>query len=301
MEDFCECENYYDGFKVVIKHFMANYGKFLKMKGKDITSKEKYNNFESLYTTLKQTMQSLPGKGNECISFMKKCKKGHKVEIEDVNSKLEKVDALSQRIEDYHEKLIKEIPEELEEYSDEEEEIQNRNSMYNEDEIEVDDKLYENVDVRQTMLNDQKNIIMIQNLLDNEELKAKKEEEKRELAKLKNQLMDMYNNIEVDLNQQGEQIDDVVEKVDNGFEQVVDGDDELEKAAKLAVKNRRLKYQAGLAITLGAIGTVVPGIGNAIGVALGGIIGYGLYRADKHRLKKALKRKKEMRDKRNKK
>ena len=108
----------------------------------------------------------------------------------------------------------------------------------------------------------------------------------------------MYNKIEIELNKQGEQIDDVVDKVDNGFDQVVDGDDELEKAAKLAVKNRRLKYQIGLGVTLGAIGTVVPGIGNAIGAALGGIIGYGLYRADKHRLNKALKKKREMREKR---
>lgn len=303
MKDFCECENYYDGFKAVIQHFMTNYGKFLKLKGKDIKSKEKYDNFESLYSTLKQIMQSLPSKGNECISILKKCKKDHSGEIEDVNSRLDKVDTLSQRIEDYHEKLLKEIPEELEEYSDEEEEkeTQNKNNINNdeeEEEIEIDDSLYENVDVRQTMVNDKKNIVIIQNLLNNAELQAKKEEEKRQIEKFLSQLTEMYNKIEIELNKQGEQIDDVVDKVDNGFDQVVDGDDELEKAAKSAVKNRRLKYQIGLGVTLGAIGTVVPGIGNAIGAALGGIIGYGLYRADKHRLNKALKKKREMREKR---
>ena len=148
------------------------------------------------------------------------------------------------------------------------------------------------------MLNDKKNIVIIQNLLNNAELQTKKEEEKRQIEKFLSQLTEMYNKIEIELNKQGEQIDDVVDKVDNGFDQVVDGDDELEKAAKLAVKNRRLKYQIGLGVTLGAIGTVVPGIGNAIGAALGGIIGYGLYRADKHRLNKALKKKREMREKR---
>ena len=175
---------------------------------------------------------------------------------------------------------------------------QKQNKPLYKEEIEIDDSLYENVDVRQTMLNDKKNIVIIQNLLNNAELQAKKEEEKRQIAKFLSQLSEMYNKIEIELNQQGEQIDDVVDKVDNGFDQVVDGDDELEKAAKLAVKNRRLKYQIGLGVTLGAIGTVVPGIGNAIGAALGGIIGYGLYRADKHRLNKALKKKREMREKR---
>lgn len=297
MEDFCECGMHYDGFKTIIKHFLTKYGKFLKMKVKDIKTKDDYNEFESLYTTLNQEIKSLPDKGNDCLSFMKKCKNGHKAEIEEINSKLDKMDILSQRIEDNYQKLLKDMTEEFEENSDEEGETENINSKSNED--EVDDSLYENVDVVKTMKNDQKNIEIIQNLLDSEELKAEKEEEKREIVKLKNQLLETWNNIEVELNQQGEQIDDVEDKVDSGFTQVVDGDDELEKAAKLAVKNRRLKYQAGLAITLGAIGTVVPGIGNAIGVALGGIIGYGLYRIDKHRLKKALNKKKEMREKKN--
>ena len=48
-----------------------------------------------------------------------------------------------------------------------------------------------------------------------------------------------------------------------------------------------------IALTLGAIGSIVPGIGNAIGLALGGLIGYGIYRADKHRLNKVLKKKEE--------
>ena len=296
MEDFCECGIYYDGFNTIVKHFMTNYGKFLKIKGKDLKTKDQYDKYESSYTTLNQEIKSLPVKGNECISLMKKCKNGHKSEIEEINSKLVKLDILSKRIEDNFEKSVKEMPEEFEEHSDEEEEIENRNSMG-----EIDDSLYENVDVRKTMQNDLKNIQIIYNLLDNEEIKAKKEEEKREIMKVKNQMSDLFKTIEVNLNEQGEQIDDVEENIDKGFTHVVDGDDELEKAAKSAVKRRRLKYQAGLALTLGAVGTVVPGIGNAIGVALGGIIGYGLYRIDKHRLKKALKKKKEMREERDKK
>ena len=82
--------------------------------------------------------------------------------------------------------------------------------------------------------------------------------------------------------------------------QVIEGnDDELEKAAISAVNRRRLAYQGGLALAFGAAGSIVPGIGNVIGAALGGLIGYGIYRADKHRLNKVLKKKKKMRDERN--
>ena len=303
MEKYCECGIYYDGFKDVIKHFMNKYGSFLKMKGNDITSKNKYDQLESLYTALNQMIKSLPHKGNDCISFMKKCKNKHQDEISDVISKLEKLDDLSERIEEYHKKLLKEIPDELDDYSEEEEEecevnknkINNRNKMN-----ENEDDIYEDVDVTETMKNDQKNIVIIKDLLEDAELKAIKEEEKKKIIKVKNELLDMWNNIEVELNRNDEQIDNIEEHVDKGLNKIKEGnDEELEKAAKSAVKRRRLAYQGGLAAALGAAGTVVPGIGNVIGLALGGLIGYGLYRYDKHRLKKVLKAKKKMRDERN--
>ncbi len=304
MEKYCECEIYFKSFKDVINYFMKQYGTLLKIKSKDITNKKKYDNLEKVYLSLKQMIESLPDKGNNCISFMKKCSKEHKEQLEEITTKLSQIDILSQRIEDYHKKLIKEIPEELEEFSDEEEEKvdQRKNNKINNDDEEEEDEeeIYARIDVKKTMRNDQKNITIIKNLLENEELKAKRDEEKRELIKIKNQLDDLWNNIEVELNKQGEQIDNIEENVDNGMNQVIEGnDDELEKAAISAVNRRRLAYQGGLALAFGAAGSIVPGIGNVIGAALGGLIGYGIYRADKHRLNKVLKKKKKMRDERN--
>ena len=130
------------------------------------------------------------------------------------------------------------------------------------------------------------------------EKEKEKEEELKKLLKLKNELIEMWKAIEIELHSQGEQIDNVDENVDKALNHVDKGDDELEKAAKSAINRRRLAYQGGLALTLGSI---VPGIGNAIGLALGGLIGYGIYRADKHRLNKVLKKKKKIREERNKK
>ena len=301
MEVYCECEIYFKGFKDVINHFIKQYGTFLKIKSKEITSKSKYDKLESLYLSLKQMLESLPSKGNNCISFMKNCKQEHKNQIEEITSKLSKIEFLSKRIEEYHQKLIKEIHEELDDLpEEEEEEKEDGKKNKKEDEEEYEEEIYANIDVQETMKNDQKNIVIIKNLLEDAELKAKRDEEKRELFKLKSQLDDLWKTIEIELNRNNEQIDDIEQSVENGLDQVVEGnDDHLEKAALSAINRRRLAYQGGLALALGAIGSVVPGIGNAIGVALGGLIGYGIYRADKHRLNKVLKKKKKMRNERN--
>ena len=121
-DDYCECENYYNSFNDVVNHFNKQYGLFLKTKSKDIkNNKSKYDKFESLYSSLKQMLESIPDKGNNYISLMKDCNKGHKSQIEEITSKLSKIEVLSQRIEEYHERILKEIPEVLEESEEEKE------------------------------------------------------------------------------------------------------------------------------------------------------------------------------------
>ena len=265
-----------------------------KVKDKDKINKNKYDKLESIYTSLTQMFKSLPEKGDNCISFMKNCQKDHESQIEEITSELSKLEALSQRIEDYHQSLMKQIPEELKESSDVED---------NEDEKEKikeiqkyqEDELYANVDARETMKNDQKNIVIIKNLLQSAELKAEKDEEKRKLFKFQNQLDDLFKEIEIEEIRQGEQIDNIDKEVDDSLYRIEKANNqELEKAARIAINRRRLSYQIGLGATFGAIGSVVPGIGNAIGAALGALIGYGIYRVDKHRLNKATKNKEKL-------
>ena len=296
MEDYCECEIYYNNFKTIFTLLRTQYESFMKskVKDKDKMNKNKYDKLESTYTSLTQMFKSLPEKGDNCISFMKNCQKDHESQIEEITSELSKLEALSQRIEDYHQSLMKQIPEELKESSDVED---------NEDEKEKikeiqkyqEDELYANVDARETMKNDQKNIVIIKNLLQSAELKAKKDEEKRKLFKLQNELDDLSKEIEQGVHNQGGQIDDIVKKADDSLYQIEKANNqELEKAARIAINRRRLSYQIGLGATFGAIGTVVPGIGNAIGAALGALIGYGIYRVDMHRLNKATKNKEKL-------
>ena len=297
-DDYCECENYYNSFNDVVNHFNKQYGLFLKTKSKDIkNNKSKYDKFESLYSSLKQMLESLPDKGNNYISLMKDCNKAHKSQIEEITSKLSKIEVLSQRIEEYHERILKEIPEVLEESEEEKEDGKKKKE---DDELKYqEEELFANVDVNETMKNDQENIKIIKDLLHCEELKAEREEEKRKLFKFQAQLDDLWKTIEVELNRNNEQIDDVEQKVENSLDVVVKANDqELEKAAKIAISRRRLAYQFGLGTTLGAIGSFAPGIGNAIGIALGNLIGYGIYKIDNHRLNKAKKKQEKVRNER---
>ena len=299
MKNNCKCGVNSEGFDDDINRFMKIYGKFLKIKSKDINNKNEYAKLESQYAELNKTIKAITTKGNHCISSMNKCKNKHKDDIRDINEKLEKMETFSGRIEDHHIRLIDELPEEINNISDDEEEEQIKDSKNKKE--DNDDLEFEEIDVKEIMKNDQNNIKIIENLLESAEYKAAKEEEKRKILKVKNELMEMWNHIEVELNKNNEQIDNIAEDVDNSLKEVNQGDKELEKAAKDAIFTRRLGYQTGLAATLGAAGSIVPGIGNAIGIALGGLIGYGLYRYDNHRLNKVMKKRKKVIEERNKK
>ena len=296
MEDYCECEIYYNNFKTIFTLLKKQYESFMKskVKDKDKMNKNKYDKLESIYTSLTQMFKSLPEKGDNCISFMKNCQKDHESQIEEITSELSKLEALSQRIEDYHQSLMKQIPEELKESSDVEDNEDEKEKI-KETQKYQEDELYANVDARETMKNDQKNIVIIKNLLQSAELKAEKDEEKRKLFKFQNELDDLFKEIEREEIRQGEQIDNIDKEVDDSLYRIEKANNqELEKAARIAINRRRLSYQIGLGATFGAIGTVVPGIGNAIGAALGALIGYGIYRVDMHRLNKATKNKEKL-------
>jgi len=192
MKNFCECEIHYEIFDEVICFFMKNYIEFLKVKSKDIKTKTKYNNLETQYKTLVETIESLHEKWINCISLLEQCNNNHKEKINDINSNIEKIDILSERFEDHHKMLLENIPKELDDNPEEEEEEEKKEININND--EEDD--YKKIDIRKT----KEDLIIIENLLENPEFQAKNEEDKRELLKLMNQIKEATSNMEVKLN-----------------------------------------------------------------------------------------------------
>ena len=122
---------------------------------------------------------------------MEQCNNNHKEKINDINSNIEKIDILSERFEDHHKMLLENIPKELDDNPEEEEEEKKEININNDEE---DD--YKKIDIRKT----KEDLIIIENLLENPEFKAKNEEGKRELLKLMNQIKEATSNMEVKLN-----------------------------------------------------------------------------------------------------
>ena len=223
---------------------------------------------------------------------MNQCKNEHTKEIEEIINKVNKSYELLTKVNYHYEKNKKEIPNIDENEEEEDEKEKEKKIIKNKyDDIFNNNKPIEEMTDKEIMERDRKTIILIQNLLEDEEYKKKKKEDIRNIKKVKNQLKEIVNTIEIELNRNDEQIDNIETNVDNGHILVEKANDEnLRKTAQSAIKRRRLGYQLGLAGALGLAGTIVPGIGNIVGAALGGLIGYGIYRIDKHRLDKIEKK-----------
>ena len=295
MESFCECQNFNQTFNEMISIFLKSYGKFLKIQGKNIINKKAYNEMQNEYDVLISLTKSIQPKGDETLTRMKNCINAHTKEISEINTKISKSEELLSKINSHYDKIKKEIPSQYEEEEDEDEKDNIKNSFNN---IINTDKPIEEMTDEEIMERDKKTIVLVQDLLNDAEFKAKKKEDKKEIMKIKNQLKDIVNSMEVELNNNDEQIDVIENTVLGEFEVIEKGNENLQHAAQDAIKRRRLKYQLGLAGALGAAGCIIPGIGKYIGAALGGLIGYGAYRIDKHRLNKIeKKREKEKKEK----
>ena len=280
MEDECDCGMFFNGFNEMISLFMKNYGQFLKIKGDNITNSKSFKKVQDDYDVLISITKSLIPKGDECISRMLSCSNDHSKQVDEVTTKVSKSNELIEKINRHFENIKKKIPKD--DFDDEEEE-------------EEDQKNVEDMTDKEIMENDKKAILMVENLLDDPDFKAKNKEDLKQIFKIKNDIKDIQNAIDVQLNNDGEIIDHITKNVDDGFVLVEKGNKQnLVKAAKDAVKRRRLEYQAGLTLAFGALGSIIPGIGNIIGAGVGAVVGnavgYGIYRFDNHRLKKVLKK-----------
>ena len=128
----------------------------------------------------------------------------------------------------------------------------------------------------------------------------KRKEEKNKILYIQNQINDTTKAMLGELEKNDEQIDNIEKKVDLSQDHVYKKEDNgkknLQEAAKEAVDRRKGKYIAGFALAFGGIGSIVPGVGNVVGAALGGLIGYGLHKFDKLRYN-AVKEKEELEEK----
>lgn len=292
MENDCDCENYAQNFNLMIHFFQEKYLKFLKINGKDIKSNTSFKNMGNDYEFLLTITKNLVPKGNECIEIIKQCSHNHSKEIEDIKSKLDKNENIIEKINFHFELIKKQIKLEDFDYEEnEEEKTKEQNDNVNNN---INITISKHLSEKDKINNLRKSAILIHNLFEDEDYKKKKNEDKKLLIKIQNNVKDIIKETGVEIKKHDEILDNIEVKVENSLdkaEKTVDYN--LIKSAESAVQKRRLKYQLALGAAFCAAGTIVPGIGNLIGGALGGLIGYGIYRIDKHRLKKLDKKHKD--------
>ena len=315
-ENDCECD--ISDFKINFSNFQRLYLKFISPKENKNKSLEKIT--ES-YGKLQALIKDLKLKGENCYTQMNNCCQDHSNEIDEmtlylteINDTIEKVEKRYNLLVEERHKLsiniikndenINEKEKEKEENNfiilNEDNENEN-NNIINENENEniniiqindsnaiIEDKTNEITNERKIMENDKKNIMRIKTIL-MEQKKKKDQKDLKEIVKMEKDLNEILNQIEVELNRNDEQIEHIENNVIDGFELVDKGQLELQIAANSAVKRRKLKYQVGLSALFCAMGTVVPGIGNIVGAAVGGLAGYGLHKIDKYRLRQVEK------------
>ena len=325
MENHCECYSFEKTFNDMVSFFLKSYSKFLKIKPKDLINKKLIKDMENDYKILKSLSQTMTPTGDECLKRMKKCSNNHSKQIEEIGIKNNKVDELEKNIDKYYSEIKSQIQEFDEEEKDEKDskeddidikedelidsnKINAINNNINDNNINKNNKINHNISDEYTIIdsnfitnnkpieemddeemleNGKKAIVLIENLLDDKEIKAKNNEEKRKIIYIKNQIKDIISNMEIEINKNDEEIDNIEENLENGFVLVAKSNNKnLEKAAKTSIERRKLEYQMKFAAAFGLAGTVIPSVSKI----LKGLLNYGEYKIDMHRFNQIKKR-----------
>ena len=306
-ENDCECD---------IRDFKINFSKFQRLYLKFISPKENKNKslekIKESYEKIQTLIKDLKSNGENCYTQMKNCSKDHSNEIDEmtlnlteINDTIEKIEKHYNNLEEEKHKFTNNIIKNDNDTNEKEKKKEDNNFIFlcednendnnkknneNENLINIkdsnaiiEDKTDEISNEREIMENDKKNIMRIKTIL-MEQKKKKDQKDLKDIVKMEKDLNEILNQIEVELNRNDEQIGHIENNLIDGFELIDKGQLELQIAANSAVKRRKLKYQIGLSALFCAMGTVVPGIGNIVGAAVGGLAGYGLHKIDKYRL-----------------
>ena len=272
--DNCECHNFVFSFNVTRDFFQEKYKKFISTKGPSINSTEKMKNLKDNYETLCELILGLKTQGENCIGNLSKCSYGHQKQISEIQFVLNKLDDLKVKIDKYLSEIKQNLPA-----------FESQNDFNNQNDINIkyitdDDK----EKTREILENDNKQLMLVINILDSQEIQKQYKDQLKEVLQVKNELKEIMGSIQNMLQKDDEDLMNIEENVNNAYDNLLKGNDELKSAAKKAVSRRRIKYQFGLAGLGAVLGTIVPGLGNVIGGLIGAGIGTALYKVDKYRL-----------------
>jgi hypothetical protein len=107
-----------------------------------------------------------------------------------------------------------------------------------------------------------------------------------EYMNVKGKISNMNELISIELSKGEQELLEIEDNVEKTNINLIKTNKDLRQAALLRNKSNSIKYPIVLGTILGAFGTVVPVIGNAIGASLGAAMGYGFAKIEKNAIQK---------------
>lgn len=282
-EDDDDCLNFIESLDTQLDIFQGFYNKHMKLSAEDfeedeieeIQKLEEQINFVG--TNVKKKFDSIESKMRDCKNHRKSKQKNDisikRKKFEEVYSKyLQRVEKNKEKIEEEDIKKEENHFNKIQNNSQKENNLNYGENNLNEEEdggIEFNEK---NLKIVQTVMEDDNNFLNCS------------EEELKQIVDLKNQLKELMSAINQKVDQADYQLEDIESNVNHAQIQVKKGNAELKKAAYNHVSGHTVKYSLVFGGILGALGTIVPGIGNVIGAAVGVGIGTGLAKLEKKAL-----------------
>lgn len=108
----------------------------------------------------------------------------------------------------------------------------------------------------------------------------------KKIIEVKNQIAELTKTIQTESQKGCQSLIEIEKSVDTCDLNVERSNEQLRQAALLKNKTNSIKYPLALGTILGAAGTVVPGIGNLIGLSVGTGIGYAVAKLEKKAISK---------------
>ena len=174
MEINCECIFFEKTFNDMVSFFLKLYGKFLKIKPKDLINKKLIKDMENDYKILKSCWQTMIPTGDECLLKMNKCSNNHSKQIEEISIKTSKVNELEKNINKQYLELKNEIQEFEEDEKDEKNE-KDEEVLIDLNKIDINNNINDNIINNYNIIN--QNINNINNIIKNNLINNKPIEE----------------------------------------------------------------------------------------------------------------------------
>jgi hypothetical protein len=294
-EQYDECDIKFECLKTSMEIFYQSYNNYMNIRTEDVIVKNKFdhdayrdliNSVSQLESQIIMIRKSLEKKLEETYSeFLSiKCK-NHKNIPNDIISLKNTLN----RLYEYIEKRIKENKHKIEYYADVyiSYEYESSEKKLEEEKNSPNYFIYQdNISEPRNYYNEECSYTQLQMEIERQKEYEGDKETYQKIIEVKNQIAELTKTIQTESQKGSQSLMEIERSVDTCDTNVERSNEQLRQAALLKNKSNTIKYPLALGTILGAAGTIVPGIGNIIGLSVGTGIGYAVAKLEKKAIRK---------------